>query len=160
MIKRSLLFILFYVVGFYSSISYALEDNLMKSIEMIAKSNDFQSERVKIATENLANENTTSSVPGGEPYRRKIIIPENKYDRKLKANLTRVKKYSKDMSQLQLKYDPYHPAADKEGYVLMPNVDRNIERADIMDAKNAYDAGLNVIEMSRTMIQKTLETLK
>lgn len=139
---------------------FALEDNLMKSMEMILKANDFQSERIKIATENISNENSTGRTAEEKPYRRKIIIPGNKYDRKIKGNFIVIKKYDHDKSDFKMKYDPYHPAANEEGYVLMPNVDRNIERADILDANRAYEAGLNVMEISKSMIQKTLDTLK
>ena len=144
----------------FASSSFALDDNLFKSMEMMMNANEYQSERVKIATENIANENSTATTAGGNPYRRKIIIPENKYHRELKANLVKVKKYDFDKSEFKLKYDPYHPAADEYGYVLMPNVDRNIEKADIMDANRAYEAGLSFMEISKYMIQKTLETLK
>ena len=148
------------VILLFAGNIFALEDTLFKTMEMIVNANEYQSERVKIATENIANENSTAIHPGGNPYRRKIIIPINKYDRKLKANLVKVRKYDHDKSEFKLKYDPYHPAADSEGYVLMPNVDRNIEKADVMDANRAYEAGLSVMEISKSMIQKTLETLK
>jgi flagellar basal-body rod protein FlgC len=152
--------IAFFLPFIFATSSFAIEDNLFKSMEMMLNANEYQSERVKIATENIANENSTAIKPGGNPYRRKIIIPGSKYDRKLKANLLKVRKYDFDKSEFKLKYDPYHPAADAHGYVLMPNVDRSIEKADVMDANRAYEAGLGVMETSKSMIQKTLETLK
>ena len=139
--------------------SYAGDDNMLKAIEIIAHGNEFQAERIRIATENLANEYSTGDTPGSDPYRRKIIYGEDVYDPALKAYVLKVKKYTTDQSPLKFKFDPAHPAADAEGYVKLPNVDRNIEKADISEAQRSYEAGLGVIEISKSMIQRTLEVI-
>ncbi len=46
-----------------------------------------QSERMKIIAENIANANSTSQVPGGDPYRRKIATVRSTFDTELGANL-------------------------------------------------------------------------
>ena len=140
--------------------AFALEDSLQKSIEIAAQGNNIQSERLKIVAENIANEYTTGEKPGSDAYRRKVMFVENKYDKGKKTHLLRVKKYSEDPSPFEMKYDPHHPAADVEGYVKMPNIRREIERSDASEAQRAYEANLGVIEMSRHMIQKTLETIR
>lgn len=138
----------------------ALEDDLLKSIEIASSGNKFQAERLKIATENLANEHSVGASPGELPYRRKVIFGKNNYDRKIKAHLLKVKKYSTDKSPFKFRYDPNHPSADMQGYVKLPNVDRNIERADASEAQRSYEAGVSVIEVSKSMIQRTLELIK
>lgn len=135
-------------------------DSLQKSIEIASKGNEIQSERVKIAAENLANEHTTSDKPGGAPYRRKILFVENKYDKKRKANLLRVKKYGEDKSAFEIRYDPTHPSADANGYVKMPNVRKMVEMADASEAQRSFEANLGVIEMSRSLINKTLDVIR
>lgn len=140
--------------------SFALEDSLQKAIEIASQGNNIQSERLKVVAENLANELSTSDTPGGDPYRRKIMFVENKYDKNKKTRLLRVKKYEEDKSPFILKYEPSHPAADMNGYVKMPNVSKEIERADASEAQRAFEANLGVIETSRTMIQKNLEVLR
>ena len=58
------------------------------------------------------------------------------------------------------KTDADKPAADKTGYVKMPNVDPLIEALDMREAQRAYEANLNVIETARAMDQRTLDLLK
>ena len=140
--------------------SWALEDSLQKAIEVASQGNRIQSERLKIVAENLANELSTSDVPGGDPYRRKIMFVENKYDKHKKTNLLRVKKYDVDKSDFNLRYEPSHPAADLSGYVKMPNIRREIERSDASEAQRAYEANLEVIATSRAMMQKNLEVIR
>ena len=54
-------------------------------------------------------------------------------------------------------YDPSHPQADEEGYVMYPNVDTTEEMVDLMAASNAYDANLTALSVIKAMINKTLE---
>jgi flagellar basal-body rod protein FlgC len=148
------------VLLFLPMSSWALEDSLQKAIEVASQGNNIQSERLKIVAENLANELSTSDTPGGDPYRRKIMFVENKYDKHKKVNLLRVKKYAEDKSDFNLKYEPSHPAADINGYVKMPNISREIERSDASEAQRAYEANLEVIATSRAMMQKNLEVIR
>lgn len=140
--------------------AFALEDALQKSVEIAIHGTEFQAERMKIASENLANESSTGMTPGEDPYKRKIIFAKNQYDKKLKANLVKVRKYDTDKAPFEMKYDPNHPASDINGYVKLPNVKREIERADASEAQRSYEANLGMIEVSRSMIQKTIEAIK
>jgi flagellar basal-body rod protein FlgC len=142
------------------TVSSGLEDNLKKSVEIAIHGGKFQAERLKIAAENLANEDSTSDRPGGDPYRRKILFAKNDYDKILKTRVVKAKKVDVDKSDFVMKYQPTHPAADLNGYVKYPNVQKEIERADASEAQRSYEANLNVIEMSRSMMQKTVEAIK
>jgi flagellar basal-body rod protein FlgC len=59
-----------------------------------------------------------------------------------------------------MRYDPTHPSANANGYVKMPNVRKLVEMADASEAQRAYEANLGVVEMSRSMIQKSLEAIR
>lgn len=144
----------------FSSSAFALEDDLQKAVEVAAHGSKFQAERLKIASENLANEYSTSTMPGGDPYRRKIIFAKNRYDKRLKTNVVSVSKFDVDKAPFILKYDPNHPAADLTGYVKYPNIKKVIERADAIEAQRSYEANLSIIEMSKSMMQKTLEVIR
>jgi flagellar basal-body rod protein FlgC len=144
----------------FSSSAFALEDSLQKSIEIAIHGSNFQAERLKVATENMANESSTSFQPGGDPYRRKIIFAKNNYDRKLKTNVLKVRRVDVDRAPFIMHYDPNHPAADLQGYVKLPNIHKEIERADASEAQRSYEANLSIIEMSKAMMQKTLEVIK
>ncbi len=135
-------------------------DSLKQAIEISAHGNAFQSERLKVAAENLANKDSTSSTPGGDPYRRKVIFASNVYNKNIKTNLLHVKKVAVDKSEFILRYDTNHPAANAKGYVKYPNIIPEIERADAMEAQRAIEANLGVIEISNSLIQKTIEAIK
>lgn len=151
---------LFFLSVFYSASSFASKDSLQKAVEISAQANRIQAERLKIIAENLANELSTSDVPGGDPYRRKIIFVKNKYDKNKDANLLHIKKYDVDKSDFLLRYEPSHPAADINGYVKMPNIRREIERSDASEAQRAYEANLEVIATSRAIMQKNLDVIR
>ncbi len=154
-------FLTFVVLLGLSMRVFALEDSMLKSIEVSASGNKFQAERIKIPAENLANEDSVSMNPGGEPYRRKVIYAKNSYDRKLKTRLVKVKKYDHDRkAPLKMKYDPNHPGADENGYLKLPNVDKMIEKADANEAQRSYEANLGMIEVSKQMINKTIEAMR
>jgi flagellar basal-body rod protein FlgC len=82
------------------------------------------------------------------------------YDRELGADVVRVTGAREDQSPFQQKFDPTHPAADANGYVKMSNVSALIEMADLREAQRAYEANLNVIEASRSMMLGIVSLLK
>lgn len=119
-----------------------------------------QDERMKIIAENIANSNTTGSSPGAKPYQRKIITFKNEFDKALGAYKVQVGKVQTDPAQFQKKYDPSHPAADKDGYVLTPNVNPMIEMMDMTEANRSYQANLNTIDAARGMVLSTIGLLQ
>ncbi|MFK7973593.1 MAG: flagellar basal body rod protein FlgC [Rickettsiaceae bacterium] len=135
-------------------------DHLKQAVEVSAHGSKFQAERLKIAAENLANEDSTGVTPGADPYRRKIIFAENKYNKKLNTRTIITKKIDEEKSDFIMKYEPHHPAANEDGLVKYPNVIREIERADASEAQRGYEANLSVIEVSNSLIQKTIEAIK
>jgi len=94
-----------------------------------------QSERMRVIAENLANANSTAEEPGGAPYRRKIITFRNEIDRATGIETVEVDKVLPDQRPFSRRFDPGHPAADKTGYVLMPNVNSLIEMVDMREAQ-------------------------
>ena len=50
--------------------------------------------------------------------------------------------------------------ADAQGYVMMPNVNPLVETMDMSEASRSYQANLDVITASRTMVTKTLGLLQ
>ena len=119
-----------------------------------------QSDRMLTISENIANANSTSPTPDGEPYRRKIATVKSEFDRELGATLVQSTKPINDTSDFRMQYDPGNPAADAKGYVKEPNVDPLVEALDMKEAQRAYEANLNVIETARSMQMRTLDLLK
>ncbi|HUN99301.1 MAG TPA: flagellar basal body rod protein FlgC [Bradyrhizobium sp.] len=119
-----------------------------------------QAGRMRVISENIANADSTASTPGGDPYRRKIPTFSSELDRTLEANVVKLGRVMPDNTDFRIKHEPGNPAADAEGNVKYPNVNPLIEMTDMRDAQRSYEANLNVIHATRTMIQRTLDILK
>jgi flagellar basal-body rod protein FlgC len=117
-----------------------------------------QQSRMRIIAENIANAQSTAQAAGGEPYRRQIpVFRAQEIDGATGVTLAEVRP---DQGDFRSEYDPSHPAANAEGYVLRPNVDTLVEAMDMREAQRAYEANLNVIETARSMETRTLDLLK
>ena len=133
---------------------------IAKALAISARGMDVQTARLRVIAENLANQDTTGSEPGASPYRRKVVTFENRMDRALGVDAVRVKRVGPDEGALPQRYDPSHPAADAQGYVKLPNVNSFVEVMDMREAQRSYSANLNVLEVTRAMLTRTIELLK
>ena len=118
-----------------------------------------QSDRMKIIAQNLANANSTSPAANGDPYRRQIATVKSEFDRQLNATVVTSGKPVSDMTDFRLQYDPGNPAADKQGYVKMPNVNSLVEIMDMREAQSSYEADLTVMDATKTMLARTVDLL-
>ncbi len=117
-----------------------------------------QQSRMRIIAENIANAQSTATVAGGEPYRRQVpVFQARTVDGVTGVTLAQVRT---DQSPFKMEYDPSHPAANGDGYVMRPNVDTLVEGMDMREAQRAYEANLNVIETARSMDSRLLEIIK
>lgn len=135
-------------------------DAIAATMKIAASGLEAQSLRVRMVSENIANANSLGSAPGADPYRRKTIVFEPRFDRMLGADVVAVKKIGTDPGEFSLSYDPSHPAANADGYVKVPNVNPLIEMTDMKEATRSYDANLNVIEQARGMAMATIALLE
>ncbi|MGB9152305.1 MAG: flagellar basal body rod protein FlgC [Alphaproteobacteria bacterium] len=119
-----------------------------------------ENQRMKVIAENIANASTTPSAPGQKPYQRQVITFKNEFDKALGAYKVGVAGVHADTSDFIRKYDPSHPAADAQGYVLTPNVNPLVETMDMSEASRSYQANLDVIAASRSMAMKTVSLLQ
>lgn len=119
-----------------------------------------QTQRLRVVAENLANLDTTSTTPGGDPYRRKTISFHSQLDEASGANTVAVKQVGRDYSNFKRAYEPGHPSADADGYVLRPNVDSMVEIMDMQEAQRSYEANLTMLTGARSMLQRTIDLLR
>ena len=134
--------------------------------------------RLDIASENISNLNTTRTEEGG-PYKRKMVVFETVKERSFQevfnsaagkrgrngekigslgaAGGVRVAEILEDDRDFKPVYNPNHPDADADGYVMMPNVDLVKETIDSMSASRAYDANLTAFNAIKAMATKALE---
>lgn len=134
--------------------------DLIKSMVVAASGLKAQSGRMRIIAENIANADSTSRVPGGDPYRRKVVTFEDKLNREIGAHTVAIGRPSLDRTEFKLKYMPGHPGADENGYVKLPNVNGMVEAMDMREAQRSYEANLNLIQASRRMISQTIDILR
>lgn len=134
--------------------------DLIKSMHIAASGMKAQTERLKVVSQNIANAESIGTRPGEDPYRRKVLTFKNEMDRKMEVERVRVGKYGYDDSPFELRYQPSHPAADERGYVKYPNVNRLVEMMDMREARRGYEANLNVIEVSKGMLNQTINMLR
>ncbi|OAN66639.1 flagellar basal body rod protein FlgC [Sphingomonas sp. TDK1] len=119
-----------------------------------------QSLRMRVIAENLANQDSVADTPGGNPYRRKVVSFQAAVDRANGGTGVKVKSIQADQSDFVKVYQPGHPAADAQGYVLRPNVNGLIESADMKAAQRSYEANLNAIEAAKSLTMRTIDLLK
>ena len=134
--------------------------DLQKALSISARGMNVQTTRLRVIAENLANQDTTGTSPNTQPYRRKTVTFANAMDKSVGADTVKVKKVGRDMGDLPLRFDPGHPAADERGYVKVPNVNSFVEVMDMKEAQRSYSANLNVLQVSRGMISRTIDMLK
>ncbi|MBY6261596.1 flagellar basal body rod protein FlgC [Azospirillum sp. 412522] len=134
--------------------------DLYKSMAVSASGMKAQGTRLKVISENLANANTTAETPGDLPYRRKTVVFKNELDRAMDVDKVRVAKVDVDKSDFQRRFDPSHPSADADGYVLLPNVNTVVEAMDMREAQRSYEANLSAIDTARQMLTRTIDILR
>jgi len=138
----------------------ASNDSLNASLRIAGSGLETQSARLRIISENIANAQSTASVPGGDPYTRQTVSFEDTLDRASGAQLVRVKDIGRDSSPYRVEQDPGNPAADDKGFVKLPNVDVLVELADLREANRSYEANLQVAKQSSDLMNQTVGLLK
>lgn len=129
--------------------------------------------RMDVVSSNIANAETTrSKMVNGEwtPYRRKSVELSQSgvspFEQKLQSMMgngssgisgVSVSKIEEDQTPFTPSYNPAHPDADENGYVMLPNVDPIKEMVDLMSATRSYEANVTALNASKSMFMKALE---
>jgi flagellar basal-body rod protein FlgC len=135
-------------------------DSLQASLSVASSGLEAQSTRMRIVSENLANASATGRTAGADPYQRKTVTFDAAMDRAAGAQLVKVKEVGVDRAPFRVEYEPGHPAADKAGYVKLPNVNMMIEMADMREVNRSYEANLQVVKQVRSMLSMTVDLLR
>mgnify|MGYP003573399311 CR=1 FL=1 len=147
---------------------------MFKTVDIAATGLSAQRLRMDVISNNIANATTTRTTTGDGPYMRKrvVMIPRNirtrwrtpihPYGVRTGQGIgVRVHKVEKDNAPLRLVYDPTHPDSikigPKRGYVEYPNVNVVQEMTDMISATRSYEANVQMINGTKTMLNKALE---
>lgn len=123
--------------------------------------------RTDIISQNIANVNTTRD-QNGEPYKRRTVVfeekPSNSFNDYLSVasgsigNGVKVSQIVEDEeTPMTMVYDPSHPDANEEGYVMYPNVNTVTEMTNLIDASRAYEANVTAFNATKSMTMQALE---
>ncbi|MBI4855626.1 MAG: flagellar basal body rod protein FlgC [Acetobacterium sp.] len=126
-----------------------------------------QKYRLDIISQNIANAQVTRT-ENGQPYRRKMTVLSSvntgTFQDALKTASgevqnegVQVEAVIEDGSALVPVYDPTHPDANAQGYVMYPNVNTAQEMTDAMGASRAYEANVTAFNATKSIVMKALE---
>jgi flagellar basal-body rod protein FlgC len=163
-----------------------MSNGLFSTIKISASGLHGQRTKMDTIAKNLANAETTRTADG-TPYRRERVVfsqtlaetigkrPSSDNNGTMRTSDPRHisglsgSKYgvqqgidvdvsvAHDASEFKVIYDPGHPDADEEGYVLMPNVNVITEMVDMITASRAYEANVSAVQSAKEMFAKALD---
>lgn len=141
--------------------------DFFSSMRVSASGLEAQTRRMNSISSNIANAETTRTAEGG-PYRRQDPIFAAETDRESFGEIlqnqldesvqgVRVVDVHRDERPPRQVYNPSHPEANEDGYVLMPNVNTVEEMANMVSAQRSYEANVTAMGAAKAMAQKALE---
>lgn len=124
-----------------------------------------QTVRMNATASNLANAGTVAS-SDKDAFRGKRVtfktimetLP-NSNDLANKGGV-KVSAISDDPKSISRMSDPGNPAADKDGYVYLSNVNEMSEMVEMMAAARSYQNNVEVVNTARQLMMRTLDIIK
>ncbi|MDO9352492.1 MAG: flagellar basal body rod protein FlgC [Solirubrobacteraceae bacterium] len=155
--------------------------SLFNAMQISATGMSAERVRMDVASENLANANSTTGPNGA--YKRKEVALRASGGGSFASTLSAaagaasrvggkasgigttvggVQVASIQDSKLpnRMVYDPGHPDANVKGYVEMPNVNPVTEMTDLISASRAYEANVTAMQTTKQMITRTMDLLR
>lgn len=72
----------------------------------------------------------------------------------------KVVEIQEEEGNFKLVYEPSHPDANEDGYVLMPNINMVDEMISLIETQRAYEANVTAFNTSKNIYKKALEISK
>jgi flagellar basal-body rod protein FlgC len=139
-----------------------------RSLEIASSGLSGQRARMEVISRNIAN--ATAVRADGTPYQKQVaILQEAGFDPVLQDRMQARNNPDAARGGVQVAgimevasdgvpvYDPSHPNADEDGYVLMPDISVTDEMMDLMDARRLYDANATVFEAVKSMLRRAAQ---
>jgi flagellar basal-body rod protein FlgC len=115
-----------------------------------------------VASENIANVNTTRGIDG-KPYQREQVVFESVLQAQQSSDTpgsapqtVQIARIEKDPRPPVMVYNPSHPDANAQGMVAVPDINIHQEMVDMISASRAFEANLAVVKNARAMAMQTL----
>lgn len=142
-------------------------DGLFWGFDIAASGMSAELKRSQIVASNIANVHVTGNKEH-EPYRRKTVVFEEAL-RDASAEWPGVPGadhaadgvkvagvYEDHVTPFVPRYEPGHPDADENGFVLGSNVDLFREMVDMMVIERSFQADLSAMQAYRTMVRNSI----
>jgi flagellar basal-body rod protein FlgC len=140
--------------------------SLLSALSVSASGMSAQRARAEALVENLANAETTRTPEGG-PYRRKDVVFQSMeaaspFGSVFQTELDSSSGVSavglvEDARPPEMRYEPGHPDADKDGYVAYPAINPAEEMVDLVGASRGYQANVAAIKAVKDMILRSID---
>lgn len=114
-----------------------------------------QSQRMNVSASNMANADSVTG-PDGQPYRAKQVVFQVNAAPGQETGGVKVAQIVDDPAPMRMVYEPGNPMADAKGYVQMPNVDVVSEMVNTISASRSYQANVEVLNTTKSLMMKTL----
>jgi flagellar basal-body rod protein FlgC len=145
-------------------------DNLSTASQISSAGMTAQRKRVEVSISNLVNSNTTQA-EGKEPVGRKDVVfsSEAPVSASFKKTMdtamedvqsVKISQVVTDTREPIKRYEPNHPHANKDGYVLYPNINPMEEMINVTAAARSYQANLEARKSAGGMKNNALDILK
>ena len=137
----------------------------MEAIQISLSGLDVEWQRLQVIAQNLANMNSTRT-EAGDAFRPLSLVsgPSTPFNTLLQAagaplrpTTVRVMGIEPQANGVRRTYEPNHPHADAEGFVMYPNVDHAREMTLMIKTSRAYEANLAAISIAQSMYAKALD---
>jgi len=114
-----------------------------------------QSQRLNVSASNMANADSVTG-PDGQPYRAKQVVFQLNSAPGQETGGVKVAQVVDDPAPMRLVYAPGNPMADAKGYVQMQNEDVDSEMVNTISASRSYQANVEVLNTTKSLMMKTL----
>lgn len=141
--------------------------DFLTAIDVAASGLSAERTHLNIISMNLANAKTTRTPEGG-PYRRRTVVKgttdvdapfakamRDAQTREIKG--VRILGIARDSRPFKRVYEPGHPDADRDGYVLYPDINVVEEMTNMLTATRSYEASVSGMQNIKGMWNKALE---
>ena len=157
------------------------------SLDVSATGLSAQRRKLNAIASNIANVDTTRTAEGGPYKRKRVVMvesprlarfrnilqsernrldgthpahlpagPEPTLDELLGAGVETME-VREEPVEPRMVYDPAHPDAREDGYVVFPDINVVTEMVDMIAASRAYEANVTAMNASKDMVMKSLE---
>lgn len=134
-----------------------IDSNMFDTIDIAISGLKAHGKQMEVIGSNLVNSRTTDT-GSGQPYRRLEAMLKTQTEGITGVEVSDI---IEDKSEFQrVPASPGDPRADKDGYILMPNVNLSNEMINLNLASRAYQANAAILKRYQKMVESSLELLK